>query len=305
MTSPLVSVIVPAYNASQTIRETIDSILAQTLTDFELIIVDDGSTDDTAFIISGFTDERIQYFYQPNNERSAARNQGITLAKASYIAFIDADDLWLPGKLERQVALLKKKPELGLVYCDVFHFDGHTGENIFRYSQEAKLHHGRVAWQFLLNENFIQSPTPIVRKEVLQDVGLFDPDLIPVEDWDMWFRIARKYPINFVNQPLARYRVCHYRVNELDSHHQRYLSTLRFLDKTCQKLLSEGHRQSIGLVQRAIALTNYRHGVILMRNREDIQAIEMFKSTVKGYPFYPKTYIRLFQSLIRHKFLKR
>lgn len=131
---------------------------------------------------------------------------GVSLSHGSYLAFLDADDVWLPSKLEKQVQLLQARIDLGLVYCDVIYFDGQTGRDMGIYSLVGGLERGMVFEKLLWNGNFIQSPTPLVPKEVFERVGGFDPSLVPLEDWDLWLRIAHNYPVDYVPEVLACYR---------------------------------------------------------------------------------------------------
>lgn len=202
---PQVSVIIPAYNAAPWIAETLASVLAQTLQDFEIIVVDDGSTDETAEIVAKI--EHIQYMHKANGGAASARNVGIRLARSEYIAFVDADDLWLPDKLYLQMELLRQTG-LEWVYSDAYAFDGRTGGTLFAFSKLRRQYSGDVLRPLFLGD-FIPMPTPIVRRGVFDEVGYFDesPKAHGVEDWDMWLRIAARYPIGLVNCPLARHRV--------------------------------------------------------------------------------------------------
>ena len=204
--SPTVSVVIAAYNAARWIAETLDSVLAQTFRDFEVIVVDDGSSDQTPEIVAGYKD-RIRYLRKENGGQPSARNVGIRAACGSYIAFVDADDLWLPKKLELQMELFCRRPDLAWVYSDAIAFDGDTGQELFRMGDLTKPRTGDILRPLLLRD-FIPSPTPVIRRDVFGTVGYFDesPDLQIGEDWNMWLRIAAKCPVEFVDQPLARYR---------------------------------------------------------------------------------------------------
>ncbi len=295
--SPLVSVVVPTYNAASTIRETMDSVLNQTYTDLELIVVDDGSTDDTARVVQEFRDERIVYVYQRNQERSVARNNGISRAKGKYVAFVDADDLWLPSKLEQQLAVLEAHPDLGLVYCDVFHFDDFTGKDLFLFSHIRRLYRGKIELHLLLKNCFIQSPTAVVPKNLFDRVGLFDPSLVPVEDWDMWLRIAADYPIDYIDQPLARYRL-HKDVTSWSNPTPRlYESIGRFLDKA-ELAYARRSWKVKRIVRLKRALAHYGYGVRLMQSGAIQEARLCFISALKSYRLYAPSYFRYLQSLL-------
>jgi glycosyltransferase involved in cell wall biosynthesis len=202
---PLVSVVIPAYNAASTIAETLESVISQTYNPIEVIVADDGSTDQTAEIIkSRFP--TVKYCFQENKGVSAARNLGIRNANGSLIAFVDSDDLWLSEKIAEQVDSLLKHPEAAWCYCDCFVFQDSPSNTLYRYSKMFKLHDGDVK-RYLLLENFISSPTPIVRREVFDMVGLWNENYQICEDWHMWLKIAAHYKISFCKRPLALYRL--------------------------------------------------------------------------------------------------
>jgi glycosyltransferase involved in cell wall biosynthesis len=187
---PLVSVIIPAYNAASFITETLESVFAQTFKDFEVIIINDGSPDTEEFerILQPYMN-RVVYLKQENQGPSAARNLGILRARGEYLAFLDADDLWLPEYLNEQMKLFKQTASLDLVYADVLQYHSSTADGV-PYSQDCPSR-GPVTFESLVTEE-CQIPTSsvIVRKQVVQDAGLFDEQLWRCEDYDLWLRIA-------------------------------------------------------------------------------------------------------------------
>ena len=202
-----VSVIVPTYNRAHLVTETIDSILAQTFKDFELIVIDNESGDNTEEVIRSYTDERIRYFRHQNNGLVAVnRNYGISKANGEYIAFCDDDDLWMPEKLERQVKLLDLNKELGLVYSNSYIMDANGNLERDTLLSKSKLFRGNV-FDKLFQGNFIPMLTVVIRREVLSKVGGFSPKYIIAQDYDLWLRIAEYYPIDFTEEPLAKYRI--------------------------------------------------------------------------------------------------
>lgn len=201
-----VTVIIPAYNRSEYLLEAIQSVIAQGYEFKEIIVVDDGSTDDTKeklelLIASG----KIRYHHQENSGRSAARNKGISLARGDYIAFLDSDDLLEPGTLERQVGYLMKNPHMGLVHGGYVKFDDRNNNLGYR---NPSWFSGWIYPDLLLQWfTLMATPTVMVPKAVMEDVGGFDESLYIGEDLDMWRRIARRYPFGFIKQSLARIRV--------------------------------------------------------------------------------------------------
>ncbi|HEX7190041.1 MAG TPA: glycosyltransferase [Thermoanaerobaculia bacterium] len=198
-----VSVIIPAYNYGRYIAEAIDSALAQTLPPVEVIVVDDGSTDTTAEVLARYGD-RIQVVRQTNQGVAAARNRGIRMAQGEYIAFLDADDIWKPRKLELQIARFEADPSLGLVRCDIEAFDA-SGRIETRVQQEE----GYVASALLRFEAGINpaASTIVVPKWVAEEIGGFDVRLPPSEDWDFCYRVATRYPFGHVAEALVCYRL--------------------------------------------------------------------------------------------------
>ena len=203
---PRVSIVITSYNAEPFIGETLDSIMAQTYRDHEIIVVDGGSTDNTVEVVSHYPPP-VRLIAGQRLNKAAGRNVGILAASGEYIAFVDADDLWLPDKLQAQINLFGEHPELNWVYSDCYMFDGQTGANICTWSSRSHLHAGDIL-ELLFQNNFIASPTPVFRRDVFDTVGFFDDNLQrhQVEDADMWLRAAAKYPIGLVPRPLARYR---------------------------------------------------------------------------------------------------
>jgi len=202
---PKVSVLIPTYNAGEFICQAIDSVLAQTYTDFEIIVVDDGSTDDTRERLAAYG-STIRYVHQENRERSAARNHGIRLAGGEFIAFLDADDRWLPQKLAKQLVLLERQQELDLVYSWAQAFYGDRQWPRILGTDFEKLE-GLEAFEGLLLGKSIPTLTVVARKKCLQDVRLFDEAIVIGEDWDLWLRIALQFRIGFVPEVLADYRL--------------------------------------------------------------------------------------------------
>ena len=189
MTTPTVTVVIPSYNSLRYIAETMETVFNQTYQDFEVLIVNDGSTDGTAEWIEQLSkkESRVRMISQANKGLPGARNTGIKQARGKYIAILDADDLWEPTKLEKQVDSLDNNPEVGLCYTWTALADSEgnsTGRVVASHAQ------GNV-WQQLTEMNMVCcGSTPMIRRSCFDDVGLFDENLRFSEDWDMWLRIA-------------------------------------------------------------------------------------------------------------------
>lgn len=203
--TPLVSVIIPVYNAAAYLRETIDSVLAQLYPNIEVLVVDDGSTEDLSRIVAAYGD-RVRYVRKPNGGPASARNLGVRMATADYIAFLDADDVWEPEKLRAQIDMLLLHPSLGLVYSTVSEIDR---DGRLRSASRGRQQRpsGDIA-QALFWHNWIPTSTVVTRRACFAQVGWFDEarELISVEDYDMWLRIAERYQVMYLEQPLVRYR---------------------------------------------------------------------------------------------------
>lgn len=203
--TPKISVVIPTYNYGRFVAEAIESALGQSLTPLEIIVIDDGSTDDTGTVVQAFGD-RVRYIGQKNAGVCAARNRGVAESGGELIAFLDADDIWEPEKLEQQVAIFAEDPEIGMVHCAMREFDSATGETVaFRTKGLA----GQVADDLLLMEEpavNVSGSSVMVTRAAFDDVGGFDTRMKCGEDWDFCYRVARKYKVGFVSEPVLNYR---------------------------------------------------------------------------------------------------
>jgi glycosyltransferase involved in cell wall biosynthesis len=199
MKSPAVSVIIPTRNRSQLVGRAIQSVLAQSFEDFELIIVDDASEDGTPEALAAFIDPRLKIFR--NSRRlggSGARNRGIASSTGRFVAFLDDDDEWFLQKLEKQVAKFKEcSTEVGLIYCG-FEVKSEKDTRIVMPRDRGDLR------MRLLMGTTLGSPTPLIQKACFDEVGVFDESLESCQDWDMWKRISEKYQFDYVPEVLAR-----------------------------------------------------------------------------------------------------
>lgn len=199
--SPLVSVVIPAYNAAWCVRRAVDSVLAQEMRDFELIVVDDGSTDATTEVLAGYGDA-LRVLRKPNGGLSSARNAGIAAAIGRYVAFLDADDWWLPDKLARQTALLESKPEV--LFCSTTTaVRSPEGKPLpdWRCGEDGG---SALACIFKANAYVAGSGSAVlVRREAFEQAGFFDETLRSLEDIDMWMRLAALGGYACIDEPLS------------------------------------------------------------------------------------------------------
>lgn len=198
---PKVSVIIPTYNRAARISRAINSVLSQTFNDYEIIIVDDGSTDDTAQVLKQFNG-KIKYIFQENQGSAVARNRGIQEARGEYIAFLDSDDFWVPEKLTEQVRILESHPKVGIVYSRM-PIINEKGEKI---GMKPAGISGRNYQELLEDWGDLPTSTVVTRKECFEKAGLFDHNLQTMQDIDMWIRIAKYYDLYEIeNKVLAYY----------------------------------------------------------------------------------------------------
>jgi len=207
---PYISVIIPVYNQAHYIRDAVKSVATQTYTDWELVVVDDGSTDNSPSVLSELASSvpRTSVIRQENQGRAAARNTGLEAAAGSLIVFLDADDQLYPHKLERQVTFLQEHPDVGVVYSDVMLCD-ETGQELVRHSLANMPHHpsGRIVESLFLR-NSIPIHSAMVRRTCIEQAGVFDENLPQgTEDWDFWIRLACHCRFQYQAEALGLYRV--------------------------------------------------------------------------------------------------
>lgn len=199
--SPLVSVVIPTYNGACFLAQTIESVLAQTYPNVEVLVVDDGSTDATWAITAGYG-PRVRYVRQTNAGTAAARNRGVAEACGEYIALLDHDDLWLPHKLERQMPAFADDPTVGVVFARIEFFRTETGEVTAQYFPGTEL-----GPHDLLAHRVLPIQTVVIRRSALDAVGPFDEGLRGTDDWDLGIRLSAQFRMVGVPETLARVRL--------------------------------------------------------------------------------------------------
>ena len=324
----LVSIIIPCYNRADIVGETIDSVLAQTYERFEIILVDDGSTDNTREIISAYADHRIRYFYQANGGLSAARNSGLNVAEGEFVAFLDSDDIWLDWKLSAQVEIFRRHPEAGLIWSDMSTFTNagkiddqrHLRTFYSAYStinfEDTHERPGTLSdlvtdvspdlancpyyvadvFHYMFSGNLVHPSTAIVRRERLQKSGPFEPELtgFGAEDYHFYFRICSEGPVAFLDAPTTLYRI-----------HPSQMST-------CNRLLEARanlhvvthwlHRRPRSLpkkvVRRSLASSHAWLGTEELNAGNLRAATRHFWHSLRHHKTQPSTLLLLFLSLI-------
>lgn len=200
-----VSVIIPSYNYGEFISDGIESVINQTYKDFEIIVVDDGSTDNTSESVKKYQD-RVSYFYKENGGPSSARNYGIHNAKGKYICFLDADDIFLPEKLELQINYMEdnKDDNIGLIYSDYYCVSRRL--KITDYYESIGFLSQKEAVKYLYNYNYINTSTVMIPKACIDKVGSFNEEYKYLEDYDLWLRLGCNYKFGYINKPLVKTR---------------------------------------------------------------------------------------------------
>jgi glycosyltransferase involved in cell wall biosynthesis len=203
---PQVSVVIPTFNRANLLPTAIRSVLDQTFQDFEILLVDDGSSDSTPDIVKGFDDARLQYIrHAEPRGGAAARNTGILHSSGEYVAFLDDDDEWYPHKLSRQMeVMLRSEPKVAAVYTGYVVVERGTGRICERMTPNSK---GNLSAELLARNPIGGTSCMLVRKKCLEKVGLFDENLPSFQDRDLWIRISREFHFDYVAEPLLNYYV--------------------------------------------------------------------------------------------------
>ncbi len=250
-----ISVIIPTYNRGETIKESAKSVLDQTFKDLELIIVDDASSDDTESVVKSIGDERIIYNKLPENKGAAgARNEGVKLAKGKFIAFHDSDDIWIPDKLEKQIAFIETHPEYDMVYGKV---RIHSDKGSFEFPNDAVEgdFEGEL-YPWLLKRNTIDTPTMFIRKDAFEETGGFDGTLRCLEDWEFALRFSKSHKIGFLDEVLldsyksedgvSRNKAAYYETRcKMIAIHKESMISLGIFDEVVMDVFSRAEKSEI------------------------------------------------------------
>jgi glycosyltransferase involved in cell wall biosynthesis len=278
---PAVSVILPTYNRSKTLERAINSVLKQTYSELELIIVDDASTDNTEEIVNAFMnrDGRVKYIKHSSNTGPAgARNTGIKMASGRYIGFQDSDDEWMPDKLEKQVKILDDSPsDTGMVYTSFIRI--FPDKSIYVPPEKIRIREGFIHFE-LVNGNFIGMPTTLIKKECFDRVGLFDERLPPLEDWELFLRISKYFSISYIDKPL---------VTEFES--EDSISKVKASNIKALRLILKKHYHSFKKAPKALARYCFMIGDFLYRSGDKTEAREYLKTAFRLRPTSSKYFM--------------
>ncbi len=242
------AVIMPCYNAADTLVETLGSIAAQSFDDFCLVAVNDGSKDNTADILKKFAQtypDKVVVIDQENKGQTVAKNVGLENSRSEFVAFIDSDDLWAPDKLEKQVTLMADNPEVGLCYTAARQINTRS-EPVGQISVSPSLR-GRCMNELILRNNIVASSV-MVRRAAVEQAEVFDVSLKACENWDLWIRIARTYQLEYLDEPLTSYRL---HPNNMSKNFEKIFSARL---QVINKHLPQGSDDSWIRKQRQVAL---------------------------------------------------
>ena len=293
---PLVSVILPTYNCAAFLPHSIGSILAQTYNSYEIIVVDDGSTDNTKEVLYPFM-QRIKYILlEQNKGLPTARNIGIRLAQGKYIAFIDADDLWLLEKLQTDIEYFETHPEVRMVYSKHLNID-QNGRMLDETSQK-RLPSGNIFTQLFSKQNFIITSSVVVRKEIFETTGLFDEQLSNCQDWDMWLRIAFYFKVGGINTPLVKYRHNPHSLSKNRNNVLKYQKMV--IDKIYSNFKDKENGINEKLYKKRLASHYAKVGRYYLRMGDKNRANENFGLSLKNDPLNLRS-IRYYLCTFFHK----
>jgi glycosyltransferase involved in cell wall biosynthesis len=298
---PRVSVIIPAYNAAATIAGTIDSVIAQTLQDFEIICVDDGSTDGTLAIIKRYGD-RVQLIEQANSGPAAARNNGARNSSGEYLAFLDADDVWTPQFVERSVAALDADPALSLVYCNCALADS-EGVPIDTSLVGKSFDHAPSLHELLTQLWPIMPSAAIVRRSAYDACGGYRDALkgasFRFEDVDFWIKMREQGPFGYIDEPLITWRFAWFprQLKRLPD----YSKALHVFEAYLQERYGVSAAPLVDARARAPRSILATIGLKAMRDGDRLRARAAFARAIRVDPYRLKNYLRWMRTFLPHR----
>jgi len=301
-----VSVIIPTYNCVKYVAKAINSVLEQTYKDYEIVIVDDGSSDDTKKVIEPYLiQNNVRYIYQENRGLAAARNTAIRNSKGKYIALLDADDYWSPIKLEKQVSVFEMKPEVEFIHSNMYLFDEHKESRAQKYSMNIdynKLTPKALFKKILFWEADVFVTTAIIKKTVFDKIGYFDENLsyLGCEDREFWLRLVQKCKTFFLNDYLAYYMV---RSNSMTKDKNKMQRAREYvIEKTVKD--TEIFKNKKRIKQVIYSNLYFRYGLDYFRARRRNEALRNLLISLKYNIFNLKSYVYIFLLFLPFKFVK-
>lgn len=276
------------------INTAIESVLAQKYRNFEIIIVDDGSTDDTEVTVMKYDNEKIKYYRQKHSGLACARNHGIRKSNGKYIGLLDADDVWLPNRLSIEVPIMENNSDVGMVHANVIEIDK-EGNTIGIPHKKYRPKSEKLALDLLLRKQHILCPTVLFRKRCLKRSGLFDENLtwLGVEDRDLWIRIAKFYKIEYINKALALYRI---RKGSMSNNQTRMMKARYYIvDKYCPK----NHVTNL-FRQRMLSAIHFENADGLSWRGELRNSLKEYWKAIKIFPLSLSSYLNATKAIFKY-----
>ena len=295
---PRVSVIIPSYNNANYIARAIDSVLNQTYRDFEIIVVDDGSTDNTKDIVSSYPNP-VKYLGQDNRGPSSARNAGIAASRGEFIAFLDSDDYFMKPNLEMKMSFLESNPRAGWIYSDWQYVNDEgsplkKGSSKFKYSDKKLT--GEIFEELVRSRNFISPCTVVVRRSVLDDVGHFDTVIPSQEEYDLWLRISLQYAAYYIDKVLVFVTV---HPKSLSRDFTKWANGNAVIVEKLKHLIPQNFRDREKLLNKMLADRHTFIGRDFLQKGHFKEATNEFWQSIKRLPFQKRIYWLLCSAIIR------
>lgn len=292
----LISVIIPTYNCAKYLAEAIGSVSRQNFRDFEVIIIDDGSTDNTKEVVECCTqslNNEIKFISQENKGLACARNAGIHAAAGKYIALLDADDMWLPNRLKEGVSLLEQQREIGLAHSNIT-FISENGNCLNTPDRNKHFLTGYIFEYLLLRKAHISCPTVLVRRECFKHLGLFDENLtrLGCEDRELWLRLSRKYKIAYIDKVLAYYRL---RKDSMSKNTEKMLEARYYVVNkffSLNNLSKKIKEEALAQIHKEIGDELFIMGMFKESQKQYLKALSLWKFSFRIWFNFARSLIR-------------
>jgi len=292
-THPLVSVITPTYNRAEYLSDAVQSVLNQTHSHLEYFIIDDGSTDDTAQILQPYLrDNRVRYYTQPHRGQSAARNTGLHLSRGEYVCFLDSDDIWEPDKLESELALFSRHPDVDIIYGDIRVIDPKGRDLGLR---NMKRHSGIIT-EYLLDDNCVPFDSNMVRRRCFEEMGGLDATLPQSDDYELWLRFSTRYRFLYHARAVTRVRVMH---NQLSGNKDaRFCAVHTILTQFFERYPTAASRRTRNLAWSRFYV---RRGLYNAAKRLYVNSLQDYFTAIAVCPSNPSAWRAVLRLLVRGK----
>jgi len=291
----LVSIVIASYNSAEFLPYAIRSALEQTYRNIEVHVVDDGSTDNTPEAVAPFlSDSRVNYYHQENKGQPFAKNKGIRESRGDFIAFIDADDVWLKDKIEKQLPCFDRGENIGVVYTRVELIDQKGNIIVRDQGPDSRYLSGKITGPLLI-ENFITGPTSMIRRECFDKVGLFDESIPMGIDYDLWLRISTAYEFVFLNEVTYQYRIW---PGQMSHRWKKRFECGKFI---MEKFLKDNnHLLEKDIVDEAWAHTYVGRGFCLANiEKQRFEACKSYITALKYKPGYSPAWKAMIRLIVR------